>query len=286
MRPTITRNPTLDTREGLLTELDAIDDEGWDSARGERLLTYVRTHMVRPQVETSGLRGPAAKQADATGWAVAWETLTSTSLRTARSPWGVLWVAVRRAVHGERLMGTYLGSPRHSWHAEKARLAQRDAGLPRSFDRPISLSLLLEEGWEPVAEPWTCTGLGRRLEAVIEALIGVGWERRAAHAVVEGVALTAVRDGKESVEAQGWRPLASRLGLPPWQVRRVTVLLLGAPGWQGVVERMATEGCQVLEDESILAALRSTALSSWPPPPAAARKAMHRPAQEAVPLAS
>ncbi len=286
MRRTVARNPVLDSREGLLQELVAIDDEGWESARGERLLSYVRTHIVRPQVATSGLRGPSAKQAEATGWAVAWETLTSASLRAARSPWGVLWVAVRRAVHGERLTATYLGSARHSWHAEKTRLAQRDAGQPRSFDRPISLSLLLEEGWEPVAEPWTCTGLGRRLEAVIEALIGVGWERRAAHAVVEGVALTAVRDGKSSVEAQGWRPLASRLGLPPWQVRRVTVLLLGAPGWHGVVERMATEGSQVLEHESIVAAMRSTTLSSWPPPPVAARKAMHRPAQEAIPVAS
>lgn len=286
MRGTITRNPALDSREGLLQELVAIDAEGWGSARGEQLLRYVRRHIVRPQVTTSGLRGPAAKQADATGWAIAWETLTSSSLRRARSPWGVLWVAVRRAVHGERLTATYPGSPRQSWHAEKARLAQRDAGLPRSFERPISLSLLLEEGWEPVAEPWTCTGLGRRLEAVIEALIGVGWEQRAAHAVVEGVALTAFRDGKSSAEAQGWRPLATRLGLPPWQVRRVTVLLLGAPAWQGVVERMATEGCQALEDEGIVAAMRSTALSSWPPPPVAARKAIHRLAQEAVPVAS
>ena len=60
MRRTITRNPALDSREGLLQELIAIDAEGWGSARGERLLTYVRTHIVRPQVETSGLRGPAA----------------------------------------------------------------------------------------------------------------------------------------------------------------------------------------------------------------------------------
>jgi hypothetical protein len=89
--------------------------------------------------------------------------------------------------------------------------------------------------------------------------------------VVEGVAVTAVRDGKASQEAKGWRPLARRLGLPPWQVRRVTVLLLGAPGWPGLVEQMTAEGCHILDGPSIAAALRSTAVSGWPPPPVAAR---------------
>ena len=241
----------IDTREGLLQELVTIDASGWESAAGQRLLSYV---LTRPSIHTAG------------------------------SPWGLLWVAVRKAIHGERLTADYQASVRNSWRAENARLEQRKTGRAHTFARPLSLSLLLEEGWEPETEPWACTGLGRRLEAVIESLVHVGWERRAAHAVVEGIALTAVRDGKASAEAKGWRPLAARLGLPPWQVRRVTVLLLGAPGWPGVVERMATDGCQVLEDDSIVAALRSTATSSWPPPPAAARRATHQ--RMPVPMAS
>ncbi len=99
----------------------------------------------------------------------------------------------------------------------------------------------------------------------------VGWGPAAAGAVVEGVAVTAVRDGKASAEAVGWRPLAAHLGLPPWQVRRVTVLLLGAPGWPGVVERMASEGEEVLDERGTRAALCSTACRRWPPPPKAAR---------------
>lgn len=274
----------IDTREGLLQELVAIETSGWEGPEGQRLLGHVRTHIVRPQVRAAGLRGPAAEQAEATGWAVAWEVLNRPTIHTADSPWGLLWVAVRKAIAGERLAADYHASVRNSWRAERARLAQDESGQARTFARPLSLSTLLEEGWEPEAEPWACTGLGRRLEAVIESLVHVGWERRAAHAVVEAVALTAVRDGKASAEAKGWRPLASRLGMPPWQVRRVTVLLLGAPGWPGVVERMATDGCQVLKEDRILAAFRSTTTSSWPPPPAAARRTADQ--RIAVPMAS
>ncbi len=91
----------LDSREGLLEELFAIEAEGWGGPRGERLLSYVRSHIVAPQVAAAGLRGPAADQAEATGWAVAWETMATKSIRAARSPWGVLWIAVRRAIMGE-----------------------------------------------------------------------------------------------------------------------------------------------------------------------------------------
>lgn len=275
---------SIESRDGLLQELAAIATSGWETPAGQRLLDYVRAHIVQPQVRAAGLRGPAAEQAEATGWAVAWETLSRPSIRTAVSPWGLLWVAVRKAIAGEQLAAQYQASVRNSWRAERARVEhQRAGGLP-AFPGPLSLSLLLEGGWEFQASAWACTGLGRRLEAVVDSLVHVGWERRAALAVVEGVALTAVRDGKAKADASGWRPLAARLGLPPWQVRRVTVLLLGAPGWPGVVERMATDGCQVLKADSIVAAVRSTATSSWPPPPAAARRASQQ--RTLVPAAS
>ena len=274
--------PTLDSRAGLLAELTVIDTQGWDGPAAQRLLSHVRAHIVRPQLAAAGLRGPAADQAEATGWAAAWEALTRSSFRTATTPWGLLWVAVRRAILGEVLASAYLSTARNGWRAESARReheTESSVGRGRAVDLPVSLDMLIERGWEPpAAQPGTDNNLGRRLEAVVSALVGAGWEQRAAHAVVEGVALTAVRDGKESAEAQGWRSLARRLGLPPWQVRRATVLLLGAPGWPGLIERITTEGCDILDDPSVGAALRSTAVSSWPPPPIAARERAMPPA--------
>ena len=270
-----TRSPrTLDSREGLLAELAVIDTEGWEGRTAQRLLSHVRSHIVRPQVAAAGLRGPVADQAEATGWAVAWEALARPSIRAAATPWGLLWVAVRRAILGEVMASAHLSSARNGWRAESARREQEGpADRNHPVRPPISLSVLIERGWEPPAtQPGTDNDLGRCLEAVVSALVGVGWEVRAAHAVVEGVALAAVRGGTSSADAQGWRPLARRLGLPPWQVRRVTVLLLGAPGWPGLIERMTLEGCDILDDPSVEAALRSTAVRGWPPPPIAARK--------------
>lgn len=270
MTSRIEKRKALDSREGLLQELAAIDAEGWESERGERLLSYVRSHIVRPQVFQAGLRGLAADQAEATGWEVAWEAMTSATIRDAESPWGLLWVAVRRAVQGELMACVYLTNTRNSW---RVRRAQEWTGGDPLFDPPVSLTGLIEEGWDRAEEPEARVQLGPRLEAVIGALVAVGWEKRVAHAVVEGVALTAVRNGKAATDAQGWRPLAAKLGLQPWRVRRVMVVLLGAPGWPGAMERMTTEGPGALEEEGMRAALRSTITSSWPTPSLAARQA-------------
>lgn len=62
----------LNSREGLLAELEAVDAEGWEGDRGRRLLAYVRATIVRPQVLSARLTGPVAQQAEATGWEVAW----------------------------------------------------------------------------------------------------------------------------------------------------------------------------------------------------------------------
>ncbi|MFZ5871533.1 MAG: hypothetical protein ACOYXW_13545, partial [Actinomycetota bacterium] len=164
---------------------------------------------------------------------------------------------------------------RNAWRAESTRrVGATGHGHPQPSDPPVSLDMLAEQGWQPAAQPLSAdVELGPRLDAVVAALVEVGWGRRAARAVVEGVAVAAERDGKTSGEAVGWRPLAARLGLPPWQVRRVTVLLLGAPGWPGLVERMATQGPDVLEEQQVGAAVRSTVVGWWPPPPVAARRA-------------
>jgi len=113
-----------------------------------------------------------------------------------------------------------------------------------------------------------------------------GWEPGEARTVVEGVALTAVRDGKVATDAVGWRPLAATLGVAPWRVRRVMVLLCGAPGWPGLVERMVADGTAVLDDPRMRAAVLSTVQAHLPPPPRAASPAVPSTADDGALAAS
>jgi hypothetical protein len=46
----------------------------------------------------------------------------------------------------------------------------------------------------------------------------------------------------------GWRTLAQATGLPPWQLRRLSVLLCGAPNWRGLIEVMTDTGHVFLHD--------------------------------------
>ena len=244
-----TQDQRAEASEQLLAQLKVIDLRGWDSPEGNDLLAYVRAHIVRPQVFAFGLRGPVAAQAEASGWELAWELLNKPRLRETASPWGVLWIAVRRAIQGEMLSAAYQTSERKSWRAWRLLAAET---LP-----PVSLTKLTDDGWEPPASSAVAIRIGADLLAVVDALVKVGWEKRTAHAVVEAVAAAVSRNG-DRAGIQGWRGLASRLDLPPWQVRRVTAVLLGGPGWNGVVERMASRGAVALEDPDVLAALRAT----------------------------
>lgn len=255
------------SREGLRLELEAIDTEGWESERGRRLLSHVRASLVRPQVISARLRGPAADQAEATGWEVAWEALTNDRLRQVQSPWGWIWVAVQRAIRSEVMSARYLTT---EMKGRRAYAAQASTDTATHLAPPLSLTQMIELGWErEEASPHLQLGPG--LQAVVVALVEAGWERRAAHAVLDGVISSVTRDGSGRNAAQGWRCLASRLGLPPWQVRRVSLVLLGAPGWSGAIERMRDRGHVALEDPDLRAALRSTALATLPTPVAAAR---------------
>lgn len=250
-----TEDPSFDLNVDLITQLEAIDVAGWDSRQGGDLLAHVRSHLVKPQVFAAGLKGPAAEQAEATAWELAWEVLNKSRLREAESPWGVLWTVVRRAIQGEMLAAAYQTSERKSWRAWRQ---QSPETAP-----PISLTRLDESGWEPMAPPVAAAPMGPGLVAVAAALVQVGWERRVAHAVVQAVATTVARDGNRA-DIQGWRGLAARLDLPPWQVRRVASVLLGGPGWIGAVERMASGGPACLEDRDMKVALKATLNKSMP----------------------
>jgi hypothetical protein len=274
-------DPTLSTRDGLLAELVAIESEGWEGEQGRHLLAYVLNHVVRPQVIASGLTGPAASQAEATGWEVAWEILNRPHLRDLDSPWGWVWVAVRRAIQGEVLSAVYLAGEREAWRTRQHR---RDSGT--EIDTPtISLARLMDLGWEKSTGQPVRLQLGERLMHVVRALAKNGWEPRAAHAVVEAVSATATRRTTTTAGIQGWRSIANELGLPPWQVRRVAVLLLGGPEWPGVVQLMRKSGSQVLADPVVVAAVKSTANYHLPPPLLVARRAAREAARDLTSVA-
>ena len=59
-----------------------------------------------------------------------------------------------------------------------------------------------------------------------------------------------------------------RLGVPQWQARRLAGLLLGEAGAPGILELAVVHGTEVLSDEAVLAAVRSTTVR-WSAGPAA-----------------
>lgn len=253
-------------RAGLLSALATIDDVGWDSVVGESLLVYVRATVVRPHLVHTRLCNAAREQAEATAWEAVWEALTDDSIRTAESPWGVLWQVARHSVLGEIIAGEYGTDARKSWRARR-RSAQKNPGsTPRrasdSGAAPISLEDLPNGGAE-VADEAGLLSLDAcpLLMLVVDALVEVGWTRSTAARVVEAVACSAGRVGSDAVD---WRLFATALQIPGWQVRRVAVAVLGVPGWPGLVQQLATDGPAILELAGAQAAMRST-VTSWMP---------------------
>jgi len=270
--------------EGLLFALALVDVGGWDSHAGRSVLEYARVHVVRPVVRSVGFTGADLMFAEATGWEISWETLAGRSVRRSNSPWGVVWSAVRRAVLGERLANVYGTGAWSAWRIHRrrddARWSYRSrehgdwAGVadPAALAEPISLSRLVECGYEPAAPgPGYGSVLGERLKLLVDLLVRHGWPREEALVVVEHVALSAVGNGTESGAAPGWRRLAATVDLPLWQARRVTVLLLGAPGWPGLVERLVIEGPDALGHPAVHSAVRATLDESMRPPARVAR---------------
>lgn len=277
------------SNDGLRAALAEVDRYGWEAPAGRRVLEHARRAVVAPAVRSVGLRGAAAVQGEATGWAVAWEVLAGPGVRQARSPWGVVWVAVRRAVLGERLATAYGTDP---WTAYRIRRHQRcpadhdpaarragdwsGAVDPAALEPPVSLTALAETDWEPATDPKPARDLGPRLDRVVQLLVAAGWAEPAARTAVEVVALSARRNGTTTREAPGWRGLAAELDVPLWQARRVTVLLLGAPGWPGLVERLVRHGADALDEPPVTAAVRSTVVEGLRGPAVAFHAALRR----------
>lgn len=240
-------------RPGLLDALSTIDTEGWEGPTATTLLNYVRTDLVRPLTISAGLRGAAAAQAEATGWEAAWFVLAKPSLRTADSPWGVLWQAARRAVLGEIVSTRYATEERRARSLEAA--ARDGEGGPVA-----SLDALADAGWEPACtdlDPVAGMAWRDLLAKVDRAMVDVGWEPATATRIVDAVlCMPTTPDPRCTIV--GWRRLAIELDLAPWQARRLALALRGTAEAPGLIPRLLTVGDEALDDIRLREALMAT----------------------------
>lgn len=256
-------------RATLLEMLDAIDREGWDGPTGTTLLTYLRERVIRPLAISVGLRGAAASQAESTAWQALWAELCKPALRTAISPWGVLGQIARRQLLGEIVAARFATNDRRAWKLE---VASRDGAVGPA----VSLDVLLESGWEPAGsdpdaedpfEAEEIAGVARR------ALMLVGWSEEQAVSILATVLDAPSTRVDHRTQFAGWRAMASTLGLPPWQARRLTIALRGTSDWPGVLARIVAEGPEVAGSPIVRTALLATRRRSDRSPVLAARRA-------------
>jgi hypothetical protein len=256
-------------RGRLLEALTRIDREGWNGPTGSALLQELRATMVRPLAIDIGLRGAMASQAEASGWEAVWIALCNPSLRAARSPWGVLWQAARRAVITEILTSRFATNDRRAW--ELALVAREGA-----VRVPLSLEALVSRGWDPPSgTPDQAAQLIMHDVCTLarDALVAVGWETSEADAIVAAVmTLTDPTDDPRST-VLGWRSLADALDLPAWQARRLTVALRGTSQWPGLLARLLTDDLDVAGDVGMRSALLATRYHSHRSPVLAAQRA-------------
>lgn len=254
-------------QHALLELLARIDTEGWDGPTATELLQYLRTTMVRPLTIDVGLRGAAASQAESTGWAAVWVALKQPSLRTARSPWGVLWRAARCAVLEEIVSSQFACDSRRGWDLT----SRSRAGLMLA---PVSLEKLLEVGWEPSSRstPETSPELDDAVRSAAKALGDVGWEPDLAQRIVAEVVDLKSPAADPRSTALGWRLLATDLDLPAWQARRLTLVLRGTSQWRGLIARILAGEPEAARSPAMRRALRSTRFRSHRSPVLAAER--------------
>jgi len=96
------------SRDGLHAALALVDAEGWDGLTGRSVLGYARVHVVRPVVRAVGFTGADLNFAKATGWGIAWKTLSGRGCAQRRPPGG------SRGTAGEPLRNRHLVRLAHS----------------------------------------------------------------------------------------------------------------------------------------------------------------------------
>ncbi|MCB2177820.1 MAG: hypothetical protein KQH57_18575 [Actinomycetales bacterium] len=260
---------TLRDHDQLRRTLRRVATEGWNGELGVVLMDFARHDVVRPMVIAMGVRGAAAGDAEAAAWAAAWEVLRDPRLLDAGEPWGVVRAAARHAIFGELIAARYACGARRGWRIwAQARKTGRSPEVEPAGD----LLTLLED--QVAADP-TYELLDEVLPPVRRRLIGLGWSREVLDAVID-----AIVDGRLGVEPDGacagWRPLSAHLDLPPWQVRRLTLALLGGPCWPGLLQRVIRDGVTALDSADCLAALRTTVVRRMRSPESEAPAALER----------
>ena len=215
-------------------------------------MCFARHDVVRPMVIAMGLRGKASGDAESAAWAAAWELLRDPSLLDAGEPWAVVRAAARHAVFGELIAERYACGVRRGW---RIRATVRRGGAADPRVEPVEDLLTLLET-EIAADPKKGL-LDDVLPPICRRLVSLGWSRAVLTTVID-----AIVDGRLAVEPDGacagWRPLSAELDLPPWQIRRLTVALLGGPRWPGLMQRVIRQGAEALDCADCLVVLRST----------------------------
>jgi hypothetical protein len=245
--------PIRRDRDSLLSALARVDEEGWNGTTATLLLSYVREQIARPLALGAGLRGSAAAQAEASAWQAAWLVLTKPGLRTAESPWGVIWRAAQRAVLGEIVSAMYGRSERRAWE-----LWAGTDGVPT---KPlVGLDIWIATGGHAIGDEYLTDGasLHAAYRAAVTVLQQVGWPTGLSRRIVKTVAGLPDPGQDPRSQASGWRVMATDLGLPPWQARRLCVALLGTVDWPGLLARLLVDGPAAARTPAMQAALRST----------------------------
>lgn len=231
----------------LVAQLSAVDAEGWDGPVATELLHLVRVSLVRPLVVRQGLRGAAAGEAESSGWAAAWETLRSPSLRVSRSPWGVVWSAARRAVMAEVVEARYATSARKAWAAH-ADHPDGAAGWK---------STTLDDVERLAAAPGVCDDatheLGCGLEIIAEAMSRAGWPLEEARDI-----LVAIGSAPSVTSLARQRDIAHQFDIPLVRVRRLVSLLVGQDGMTPLLLLANVHDGRPLPAADVVAALRVT----------------------------
>ena len=249
--------------------LDEIDEQGWDGPAATRLLTLIRESIARPLAIGAGLRGAAASQAEASAWAAVWEQLALRDVRQADEPWGVIWRTAQHAVANEVIAARYGTSPRRAWDIANGvgvHHTEQLVGLQVLDFHPCGT---VED--DPAAE----LDMRASCTTAITALREVGWSAADAVRIV-GLVVQLPYPGEEDrngPDSRGWRRMAVALGLPPWQARRLCVVLLGTVTWPGLLARVIHDGPRARHTPAMRAALRSTRYRSMRSPVLTATRA-------------
>lgn len=243
--------------ECIQRHLEQIAELGWDSAAGTGLLEQLRRCVVRPLVRRAGLTGPAAEQAESSGWAAAWDALRRPSARTAENPAGMAWVAAARAIRSEAdgAMGPLVGP----WAATSGGVGndpRTQAGPARSPGHRRARPAVCADS--PSVDR---TSLGPLLERVVRRLVHSGWEPVEVRELVAALAEHSTHSPTVGAAVR-WRLASRQLGVPEWRARRLASLLVGGTEGPGLLDLVLRHGPGILDHEAVTDAVLATT-NSW-----------------------